>query len=45
MIMAGYKFWPVISLLNLVVVPFDQRMLVGGLAGLVWGMYVSLTQM
>ncbi|EXJ60688.1 hypothetical protein A1O7_04841 [Cladophialophora yegresii CBS 114405] len=45
MLMAGYKFWPVITLLNLVVVPFDQRMLVGGLAGLAWGMYVSLTQM
>ncbi|KIW68438.1 hypothetical protein PV04_04384 [Phialophora macrospora] len=45
MLMAGYKFWPIITLLNLVVVPFDQRMLVGGLAGLAWGMYVSLTQM
>ncbi|KAJ9617254.1 hypothetical protein H2200_000975 [Cladophialophora chaetospira] len=45
MIMAGYKFWPIITIMNLVVVPFDQRMLVGGLAGLVWGMYISLTQM
>ncbi|ETI24460.1 hypothetical protein G647_03829 [Cladophialophora carrionii CBS 160.54] len=45
MLMAGYKFWPMVTLINLVVVPFDQRMLVGGLAGLAWGMYVSLTQM
>ena len=45
MLMAGYKFWPVVTLVNLVIVPFDQRMLVGGLAGLAWGIYVSLTQM
>jgi hypothetical protein len=40
---AGYKFWPLISLLNLTVVPFQQRFLVGNLAGLVWGVYISLT--
>jgi protein Mpv17 len=45
MIMAGYTFWPIITLVNLVLVPFDYRMLVGGLAGLVWGMYISLTQL
>ena len=45
MIMAGYKFWPIISIVNLAIVPFDQRMLVGGLAGLAWGIYVSLTQL
>jgi protein Mpv17 len=45
MIFAGYKFWPLITITNLVLVPVDQRMLVGGLAGLVWGIYVSLTQL
>ncbi|KIW21134.1 hypothetical protein PV08_01714 [Exophiala spinifera] len=42
MMIAGYKFWPLVSLLNLAVVPVEQRMLVGGLAGLAWGVYVSL---
>ncbi|KIW39391.1 uncharacterized protein PV06_09165 [Exophiala oligosperma] len=42
MIIAGYKFWPLVSILNLSVVPVEQRMLVGGLAGLAWGVYVSL---
>ena len=45
MIMAGYKFWPLVTLTNLTIVPFDQRMFVGGLAGLAWGIYVSLTNM
>ncbi len=45
MIMAGYKFWPWVSLLNLTVVPVEQRMFVGGLAGVVWGIYISLTNM
>ncbi|KAK5442007.1 hypothetical protein LTS15_011165 [Exophiala xenobiotica] len=42
MMIAGYKFWPLVSILNLSVVPVEQRMLVGGLAGLAWGVYVSL---
>ncbi|KIW54193.1 hypothetical protein PV05_06570 [Exophiala xenobiotica] len=42
MMIAGYKFWPLVSILNLSVVPVEQRMLVGGLAGLAWGIYVSL---
>ncbi|KAH0840638.1 integral membrane protein, Mpv17/PMP22 family [Fonsecaea pedrosoi] len=42
MLIAGYKFWPVVTLLNLVVVPVEHRMFVGGLAGLAWGVYVSL---
>ena len=43
MVMAGYKLWPMVCLLNLLVVPFDYRMLVGNLAGFGWGVYVSLT--
>ncbi|KIW92674.1 uncharacterized protein Z519_06521 [Cladophialophora bantiana CBS 173.52] len=42
MLIAGYKFWPIVTILNLVVVPVEHRMLVGGLAGLAWGVYVSL---
>jgi len=42
MVLAGYKFWPLVTLVNLVLVPVEQRMLVGGLAGLAWGVYVSL---
>ncbi|EXJ91632.1 hypothetical protein A1O3_00182 [Capronia epimyces CBS 606.96] len=42
MLVAGYKFWPLVTLGNLVLVPVEQRMLVGGLAGLAWGIYVSL---
>ncbi|KIV86529.1 hypothetical protein PV11_02136 [Exophiala sideris] len=42
MLLAGYKFWPLVTLVNLVLVPVEQRMLIGGLAGLAWGVYVSL---
>ena len=42
MMVAGYKFWPLVTIANLIIVPFEQRMLVGSLAGLVWGIYVSL---
>lgn len=39
---AGYKLWPLVSLLNFTVVPFQYRMLVGGLVGVVWGIFLSL---
>lgn len=42
MMVAGYKFWPFVTLGSLVLVPVEQRMLVGGLAGIAWGFYVSL---
>lgn len=45
MFIAGFKFWPLVSLANLIFVPVEQRMLVGGLAGLVWGIYVSLLEL
>lgn len=45
MLFAGYKFWPLVTLTNLIVVPVERRMFVGGLAGLVWGIYISLTNM
>ena len=43
MVFSSYKLWPLICILNLVVVPFDYRMLVGNTAGFGWGVYVSLT--
>ena len=43
MVFASYRLWPMVCLLNLVVVPFDYRMLVGNTAGFGWGVYVSLT--
>lgn len=44
MLFAGYRVWPVVCLLNLVVVPFDHRQLVGSIAGLGWGVFLSLNQ-
>lgn len=34
--------WPMVTLLNLVVIPFEYRMLVGNTAGVVWGVYMNL---
>ncbi|PTB39865.1 hypothetical protein M441DRAFT_141676 [Trichoderma asperellum CBS 433.97] len=45
MLFAGYRVWPLVCLLNLVVVPFDYRQLVGSIAGLGWGVFLSLSQM
>ncbi|PTB70953.1 hypothetical protein BBK36DRAFT_1155735 [Trichoderma citrinoviride] len=44
MLFAGYRVWPIVCLLNLVVVPFDYRQLVGSVAGLGWGVFLSLNQ-
>lgn len=44
MLFAGYRVWPLVCLLNLVVVPFDYRQLVGSIAGLGWGVFLSLSQ-
>ncbi|KAK6446443.1 hypothetical protein FP744_10002693 [Trichoderma asperellum] len=45
MLVAGYRVWPIVGLLNLSVVPFDYRQLVGSIAGLFWGIFLSLNQM
>lgn len=42
MLCAGWKFWPLVTLLNLCVVPWDYRPVVGNTAGLCWGTYVAL---
>ncbi|CAI7626784.1 unnamed protein product [Penicillium bialowiezense] len=39
---AGLKFWPLVSILNFTVVPANQRLLVGSLFGVLWGIYLSL---
>lgn len=40
---AGWKLWPFVSLFNFVVVrSVEVRNLVGALAGVVWGIYMSL---
>ncbi|KAL4803281.1 hypothetical protein BDV18DRAFT_145551 [Aspergillus unguis] len=42
LMLAGLKLWPFVSILNFTVVPADQRLLVGNLFGLAWGVYLSL---
>lgn len=42
MLLAGYRFWPMVCLLNLVMVPMEYRPLVGNSAGLIWGVIMSL---
>ncbi|KAE8440821.1 hypothetical protein EG329_006553 [Mollisiaceae sp. DMI_Dod_QoI] len=43
MMRAGWTLWPFVSLLNFAVVKgVETRALVGSLAGLVWGIYLSL---
>ncbi|KAK0125525.1 hypothetical protein ONS95_000467 [Cadophora gregata] len=42
MVLSSYRFWPLVTLTNLILVPPSQRILVGNLAGLVWGIFVNL---
>ncbi|KAL4872105.1 hypothetical protein BDV12DRAFT_193897 [Aspergillus spectabilis] len=42
MLLAGLKFWPVVSILNFTVVPAEKRLLVGNFFGVIWGIYLSL---
>lgn len=39
---AGFKLWPFVSILNFTIVPVDQRLLVGSILGVVWAVYLSL---
>jgi protein Mpv17 len=43
MVKAGWAFWPMVCLLNLLVIPFNRRMLVVKLAAFIWGVFISLT--
>lgn len=43
LIKAGWRFWPLVSLVNYVfLTSVEARSLVGALAGLGWGIYLSL---
>lgn len=42
MIYAGQRLWPMVSVMQFTVVPFEYRQLVGSSVGLVWGVYLSL---
>ena len=42
LVISGLKLWPLVSLLNLTIVPVNRRVVVGSLVGLFWGIYVSL---
>jgi len=44
LMVAGWKLWPLVSLINFSVVKsVEGRNLIGNLAGLGWGIYLSLT--
>jgi protein Mpv17 len=43
MVKVGWVFWPMVCLLNLLVIPFNRRMLVVKLAAFIWGVFISLT--
>jgi protein Mpv17 len=42
MLSTGWKMWPLVCLLNLIVVPFKYRFLVGNTAAFAWGVFISL---
>lgn len=43
LVVAGWRLWPLVSLVNFTLVKtVEGRNLVGGLAGVVWGVYMSL---
>jgi len=39
---AGFKMWPLVSILCFTVVPADKRLLVTSLFGVLWAIYLSL---
>lgn len=39
---AGWKLWPLVSLVNFTMVPVEKRVVVGSLVGVGWGVYLSL---
>ncbi|MCJ1336718.1 hypothetical protein MMC09_001996 [Bachmanniomyces sp. S44760] len=40
---AGYKLWPLVSILNFTIVPVERRLVVGSMVGLGWNVYLALT--
>lgn len=39
---AGYKLWPVVSLLSFTVVPVGSRVVFGSVVGVGWGVFLCL---
>ncbi|KAL8933390.1 MAG: hypothetical protein Q9216_006385 [Gyalolechia sp. 2 TL-2023] len=42
LMLAGYKLWPLVSVMNHTVIPVEQRTFVGGLVGLGWGVFLAM---
>lgn len=41
-VIAGWKVWPLVALVNFTMVPFEHRVLVGSTVGIGWGVYLSM---
>lgn len=39
---AGYKLWPLVSLLSFTIIPPKHRIVFGGIVGVGWGIFLSL---
>ena len=39
---AGLKIWPLVSILSFTIIPVESRIVFGSVAGVVWGIYLSL---
>lgn len=42
MVIAGQKLWPMVSIACFALIPLQYRMLCGNIAGVAWGIYLSL---
>ena len=42
LIFAGYKLWPLVSIVSLTLVPVESRMVFGSIVGVGWGIFLSL---
>lgn len=44
MMLAGWRFWPLVTLTNLCLIPFEWRPAIGNTAGLCWGIYLNIRE-
>lgn len=42
LIRAGHRLWPMVSIINLTMVPVEHRMLFGSIIGVGWGIFLSI---
>ena len=40
--LAGYKLWPLVNIIQHTLVPVDQKTVVGSLVGFGWGIFLAL---